>query len=95
MAFYGDPAELDRLAAGLRDKAARIPDKAARIRDDAARIRDDAAAYEARGRTARWVSGAATAYQRQLSRDRVDTDRQAAEIEHAAAARCVSRERVL
>ncbi|MEU4692533.1 hypothetical protein [Actinoplanes sp. NPDC023714] len=71
MAFYGDPDELDRLAAGLRAKAARI--------------RDDAAAHEARGRTARWVSDGATAYREQLARDRAETDRRAEGIEHAAA----------
>ncbi|WP_433825782.1 hypothetical protein ACQP2E_27175 [Actinoplanes sp. CA-015351] len=71
MAFYGDPDELDRLAAELRAKAARI--------------RNDAAEHEARGRTARWVSDAAAAYREQLSRDRAETERRAGEIEHAAA----------
>ncbi|MBB2944522.1 ABC-type transporter Mla subunit MlaD [Actinoplanes lutulentus] len=71
MAFYGDPDELDRLAAELRGKAARI--------------RNDAAEHEARGHTARWVSDAAAAYRQQLSRDRAETERRAGEIEHAAA----------
>ena len=71
MALYGDPDELDRLAARLRDRAAHI--------------RDEAATHEVRGQAARWVSDAATAYRERLSRDRAEVERQAAEIEHAAA----------
>ena len=70
-AWYGDPDELDRIAAGLRAKAALV--------------RDGAAAHETRGRAARWVSDGAAAYREQLSRDRAGVERRAAEIEHAAA----------
>ncbi|MBO3736881.1 WXG100 family type VII secretion target [Actinoplanes flavus] len=71
MGLYGDPDELDRLAARLREKAARI--------------RDEAATHEARGHAAAWVSDGAAAYRERLSRDRAEVARQAAGIDHAAA----------
>ncbi|MEV0902129.1 hypothetical protein [Actinoplanes sp. NPDC049802] len=71
MGLYGDPDELDR--------------PAARLRENAARIRDEAATHEARGHATAWVPDGAVAYRERLSRDRAEVERQAVEIGHAAA----------
>ena len=70
MGRYGDPEELDRLAAGLHRRA-----------DE---VRGAALDHQADADRARWVSDAATVYRDRLADDRVRVDAAAAELDRAA-----------
>ena len=70
MGRYGDPEELDRLAAGLHRRA-----------DE---VREAALDHQADADRARWVSDAATVYRDRLADDRVRVDAAAAELDRAA-----------
>jgi methyl-accepting chemotaxis protein len=70
--MYGDPDELDRLAARLRQRATEV--------------REQAAEHVRRGQRAHWVSASAERYRERLTRDLAQADRVADEIDRAAAA---------
>ena len=72
MSLYGDPDELDRLAAQLLEHAARA--------------RQHAADHARRAQNTRWVSTAADACRARLAADRTDVDRATERLEQAAAA---------
>jgi hypothetical protein len=69
--FYGDPAELDRLAGQLGRQAAEV--------------RRHAADHVRQGHAASWVSSAAQEYRDRITQDEAEADRTAAELERAAA----------
>jgi hypothetical protein len=70
VSFYGDPAELDRLAGQLRRHAVEV--------------RRHATDHVRQGQAARWVSSAAQAYRTQVDEDRSRAGRAAGELERAA-----------
>jgi hypothetical protein len=67
--FYGDPAELDRLAGQLRQHAAEV--------------RRRATDHVRQAQAARWVSAAAQAYRNRVAEDRSAAGRAAVELERA------------
>lgn len=69
--MYGDPDELDKLAAQLRSRAAQI--------------REHAADHVRLSSRARWVSTAADTYREKVRQDREKADRAADELNRAAA----------
>jgi len=69
---YGNPDELDRLAAQLRHRAEVV--------------RTSGRHHERAGQAARWVSASASAYRNTASRDRARTDAAADALDAAAAA---------